>query len=356
MIKYRQSVKIQRRTVIPTPFLPYLEFNGEKDVVYFYVHVSDDNLYVSMSLNQPVDLEHILYKDKFKVSAKYKTISVPKTIFDIFDVEGEYRLWEVHDEKPEIRFKFERADVIHDELNQVVCDVMSCYKAETLSIRIPDHIYEVKEFHEKDKVFCGLYRHNGKIVVMVNNIDDHITTDEYHLRIIFLAHLTGRREKYLVLDGSLGEYLKLTDKEEVFWSTYYNNDNVFIGFERTFKNVVTHEYTGLVSNVFNQNRDFYTKIPEEIFSALRLKDKPSVLWKRFKQGELYRINLVHNQPRFRKHRKTGKIIEEDAIDEEGIVKIPNGLIERFDITRDNFIYWRINDEDRRYTFAELKFF
>ena len=137
--------------------------------------------------------------------------------FDIFDVEGDYRLWEIHDEKPEIRFKFERSDIIHDELNQVVSEVMSCYKAETLSIRIPDHIYEVKDFHEKDKVFCGLYRHNGKIVVMVNNIDDHITTDEYHLRIIFLAHITGRREKYLVLDGSLGEYLKLTDKEEVFW-------------------------------------------------------------------------------------------------------------------------------------------
>ena len=73
--------------------------------------------------------------------------------------------------------------------------------------------------------------------------------------------------------------------------------------------MVTHEYTGLVSNVFNQNRDFYTKIPEEILAGLKLKDKPSILWKRFKQGELYRINLVHNQPRFHKHRKTGKIID-----------------------------------------------
>lgn len=357
LILYRQSVKFQRKILIPRPIIPYLNLEDENDL-YFYVYVNQNALSIAMSINEPVELDNVVYRSQGKIANKSNFLFVQKDLLNLFDLNGKYLLWEVHDEKPELRFKFAKPlEMADDYLNTVLTGVVSNYDVQRHRIAIPKHIFDVKDFPEKNKIFCCLYRHNDGFAILLNNRDDEIVCDEYDLTVIFRAHLEyDDNEVYLVLDISLRDFLKLTHNEEISWSIYYNNGNVFIGFERTFNNVVTQEYSGLVSNIFTQNLKAFTKIPEEVLDALRIKDQESILWKRYKQMDFCRISITDNKPRFIKNRKTGKVLLTADLSKEGIVQVPDVLMDRFALTTDNFIYWRINDENKRYRFAEVEFY
>lgn len=357
VILYRQSVKFQRKILIPRPILPFLDLEGESEL-YFYVYVDGNALSIAMSINEPVELDHVVYTSKGKVGRKSAYFFVQRDLLDIFDLDGKYLLWEVHDEKPELRFKFAKPLQVEDDyLNRILSGIVSYYDADTHKLLIPERIFEVKEFEEKDKIFCCLYRHKGRFVILLNNRSDEIESDEYDLAVIFMGHIEYvNDEVYLELDISLREYLKLTQNEEICWSTYYDNGTIYIGFERTFTNVVKMEYSGLVSNIFLQNLNMYTKVPEEVVSLLRLYEVDTVLWKRYKQGKICRIAITQDKPRFYRDRKSGKIMEKVPITEEGIIPIPKVLIDRFELTTDNFIYWRINEDNKRYRFAIMEFY
>lgn len=352
MIIYKQTLMFHKRIKIPKAIRLHLDLN-EHNTCYWYVYVEENIVKSAVSINQTVNLNNVIYFTKTAFTKKTCVLTFPTDIVEILDLENQSIHWKVMDNKHCILFKPSKIVIYSDAIvNEVLSHQVTLYNDKTHSITIPRHIHGVKDFEDENKVFCCLYKHETHNIFLLNNSDDRVISPDYKLSIIFLAHIVSYKgDKHLVLDDSLRSFLKLNHDEEISWSSFYHNEQIFIGFERTFHYFHHHSFK---DEIYRQNEDFYIRLPDYVLEALKIPNDENLLWKRFKHGDVCKINITIDKPRFYKNRPTGKIVEKVSMN-GAVIPIPKSIVNHFKINKDTKIDWDINTSNKRYRFVEVIF-
>ena len=334
---------------IPEAILHNLQLE-EENHIYWYIHVKNNTLQLSLSINQETIIPHTVYKTKRKFNNKTNKITFPRDIITILKLEEQPIQWQTHKEKPDITITTPHQIPCHPKkLNTIITSKKSSYREYYNGINIPRQILSVHNPKNTKLALCYLYKHNNTNIFILNNNPDIIQDTDYTPTLIFPTHITSQGgQKQLIPSPDLKEYLKLKEGEEINWQTYYHQKQTLIGF--TKKHTTPDEETKL--KITTKNNKYYLQIPKEIQTIL--KNKKTLLWKRYKHKTLSKINITPDEPRYYKHRKTGKTITTTTIKQEK-TEIPEDIIKNEKITENTQVNWKLNTEDKRYKYIELTF-
>ena len=334
---------------IPEAILQNLQLE-EENTIYWYIHIYDNRLKLSLSLNQDVKIPHTTYKAKRKYNKKTHKITFPDDIIEILKLEGEPILWKVHEEKPNITITTpHQIQCPPNKLNKIITQKTSTYNEYYNRINIPQQILNIKNTTNTKLILCYLYKHDNNNIFILNDDPDIIKDPDYTLTLIFPINITRQGEqKQLIPSPGLKEYLNLKDGKEINWQTYYHNERTLIGFTKKYNNIKEETKLKLII----ENKKYYLQIPKEIQTIL--KNKKTLLWKRYKHKQITKINITPDEPRYYKHRKTGKTLTKSNIIKEK-TEIPIEVIEQEKITENTNVSWKLNIEEKRYKYIELDF-
>ena len=349
MTSYKQTTKFNKTMRIPEAILHNLQLEEENNI-YWYIHVENNTLQLSLSINQETIIPHTVYKTKRKFNNKTNKITFPRDIITILKLEEQPIQWQIHKEKPDITITTPHPiPCPTKKLNKILTSKTSTYKENNNTINIPRQILNTHNSKKTKPTLCHLYKHDNKNIFILSDKKNIIKDSEYTPTLIFPAHITSQRgQKQLTPSFDLKEYLKLKEGEEINWQTYYHQGKTLIGFTKKYKN--QDKETKL--KLSTKNNKYYLQIPPEIQTIL--KNKKTLLWKRYKHKTPTKINITPDEPRYYKHRKTGKTITTTTIKQEK-TPIPEDIIKNEKITEHTQVNWKLNTEDKRYKYIELTF-
>ena len=349
MTSYKETTKFNKTMQIPETILQNLQLE-EENHIYWYIHVYNNTLKLSLSINQESIIPNTVYKSKQKYNKKSNKINFPRDIIQILKLEDQPIQWQTHPEKPDITITTPHQILCpKNKLNKIITSKKSSYRERYNAINIPRQILNTQDLTKTRKTIYYMCKHDNNNIFLLINKENIINDPDYTPLLIFSTHITSRGgQKQLIPSSDLKEYLKLKDGEEINWQTYYYQGKSLIGFTKKHKN--HDEETKLKLTL--KNDTYYLQIPPEIQTIL--KNKETLLWKRYKHKTPSKINITPDEPRYYNHRKTGKTITTTAIKEEKTC-IPEDIIENEKITEHTNVNWKLNTDEKRYKYIELNF-
>lgn len=353
MITYQLRSKFKKTMKIPEAIQQNIDIKDENDV-YWYVHVVNNKLIISISLNQRVNIPNTVYHATRTYNRKINRIIFPDDIIELLKLEGQVIQWNANTNAPHITIITHKPIHFHENrLNQIIKDKITVYKNYYHGIAIPVQIHNLKQLNNNQQVFCSLYKYGNDNIFIVNNPHEQIRDNDYDLNLVFPAEIKDYNgQKRLILDESLKKYLDLSDDEEINWKNFYHEGEIIIAFTRNYTKKGRDDRVQI--QIFKECEDYYIKIPVEVLDLLKLRNKNKILWKRYKREKICKINITADEPRYYKHRKTGKIIENTHLRKE-ITVIPKHILKHLKINKNTKVNWKLNAENKRYKYVELIF-